>query len=523
MFNIINELSPRERTKRVIELATNNLVDFSVAVDAKYTAPWHIQEIASVLERVLCDAIQNKKSRIILEIPPRHGKSELSTIKFPAWALGKYPDLPIVVCSYSESLATTFGLKTRDIMNDDIYRLLFPTRLRADQKAKGKWLVTASDQYGKIRQTGGGYTAAGVGSGITGRGFKIGIIDDPFKDREEAESETIRNKVWDWYKDVFYTRQESNAAIIIIAARWHTDDLIGRLIEKEEEDKKAGVENYDQWEIIRFPAIAEQDEKYRKKGEALWPEKFSINQLKTIENTQGQYSFSALYQQEPISSETQEFRKEYFKYYKPETLLTIPGLRYYTLVDLAHSEKKENHETVVRTIAKAVALPQWYLIEESAGHYDPGETIDKIFYHALTYQSEVWIEGVGYQRSIEYHLKEKMKRDQVYFMVNLLKRNSEVAKSERIRGLLPLYRAGIIFHRDNGLDAGMERQLLSFPKGKLDDRIDCLANGLEAVRGTQQSQKERLFKAIEKRRRGIIINKQQLSGMRKQKSISNYI
>ena len=503
----MEELSPQERTRRVIELSLNNLIDFSVAVDPRYSDPWHIQEIAKVLERVLKKAVNNEKSRIILEIPPRHGKSELATIKFPAWALGKYPSLPVVVCSYSESLAITFGLKTRDIINDDVYKIIFRTKLRSDQKAKGKWLVNFEESNGRLKRTGGGYTAAGVGSGITGRGFKIGIIDDPFKDREEAESEIIRNKIWDWYKDVFYTRQESNAAIIVIAARWHTDDLIGRLIEKENEDRKAGITNYDKWEIIKFPAIAEEDEKYRKKGEALWPEKFSIDQLKTIENTQGQYAFSALYQQEPISSEIQEFRKEFLKYYKSETLLTIPGLRYYTLVDLAHSEKKENHETVIRTIAKAVALPQWYLIEESAGHYDPGETIDKIWYHAMTYQSEVWIEGVGYQRSIEYHLKEKMKKEQTYFIVNLLKRNQEISKAERIRGLLPLYRAGIIFHRDNGLDAGLERQLLSFPKGKLDDRIDCLANGLEAVRGTHQSQTERIFKAKEKRLRGRIINK----------------
>ena len=521
-MNNIDELSPQERTRRVIELSINNLVDFCVAIDARYSDPWHIQQIAKVLERVLAKAVRNEKSRIILEIPPRHGKTELATIKFPAWSLGKYPDIPIITCSYSESMAITFGLKTRDIINDEVYRLIFPTRLRADQKAKGKWLV-AVNHNGKLKRTGGGYTSAGIGSGITGRGFKIGIIDDPFKDREEAESETIREKVWDWYKDVFYTRQESNAAIIVIAARWHTDDLIGRLIEKEEEDRKAGIENFDEWEVIKFPAIAEEDEEFRKKGEALWPEKFSINQLKTIENTQGQYAFSALYQQEPISSDIQEFKKEFFKYYKSEILLSIPGLRYYTLVDLAHSEKKENHETVIRTIAKAAALPQWYLIDESAGHYNPGETIDKIWYHAMTYQSEVWIEGVGYQRSIEYHLKEKMKKEEMYFIVNLLKRNQEVSKAERIRGLLPLYRSGIIYHRDNGLDAGLERQLVQFPKGKLDDRIDCLANGLEAVRGTQQSRTERIFKAMEKRRRGIIINKKQILGGNNQGQISRYV
>lgn len=509
----MEEISEEEKTRRVIEHAQRDLIGFGIAVDPRYTDPWHVKEIAKVLERAFEAAENNEKMRIILELPPRHGKSDISTIKFPAWALGKDPDLPIIACSYAEQLAMKHALATRDIVQDPVYQAIFQTRLRQDQHAKGNWLVSVAERGKSPRRAHGGYTAAGIGSGITGKGFKIGIIDDYFKGRAEAESELQRESVWDWYTDVFYTRQESNGVIIVLAQRWHKDDLIGRLKAKEVEDRAAGVKDFDEWEVIKFPAIAEEDEEHRKKGEALWPEKFTIGQLRNIENTQGKYAFSAQYQQEPISAETQEFKPDYFKKYEPEVLLTIPGLRYYTLVDLAHSERKENHETVVRTIAKAEALPQWYLIEESAGHYDPGETIEKIFYHAITFQSEVWIEGVGYQRSIEYHIKEKMKKDQVYFIINLLKRNNEVSKEERIRGLIPLYRAGIIYHRANGADGGLERQALEFPKGKLDDRLDCLANGLEAVRATVQSPQERAMKAKVKRRGRLI--SQRTSGTEK--------
>lgn len=479
-----DELTRKEKLQYAVNAARRDLVDFCLAVDPKYTAPWHVELIAAKLTEALERAIRNEKTRIILELPPRHGKSELATKYFPAWALGLYADIPVIVASYNSEIATKFGLKTRDVMRSDAYRAIFPTRLRSDQKAKGHWLVAVEDAEGRQTFPGGGYTATGIGGGITGSGFKIGIIDDPFKDREEAESELVREKVWDWYRDVFYTRQESNAAIVVIAARWHMDDLIGRLKDKEEEDRKAGVENYDQWEVIRFPAIAEEDEEFRKAGEPLWPEKFTIEQLRNIENTQGIYGFSALYQQDPISSATREFQEEHFKKYQEHELRLVPNLKYKTLVDLAHRKSKRNHETVIRTVAKAPELPHFYCVDEAAGHFDPGQTLDHIFHQQRTYGSEVWIEGVGYQNALEFFAKERMQREQYYFIVHLLKRNDETSKEERIRGLIPFARAGSILVRADGMDAGLVRQAVQFPNGKLDDRIDCLANMLEAFEAT---------------------------------------
>ncbi len=149
-----------------------------------------------------------------------YGKSEESTIKFPAWLLGKEPSWPIMVASYSDTLATNFGQSARDLMLSPAYQEIFKTRLRADSKAKGLWKT----------EKGGGYMSAGAGGAFTGMGFKIGIVDDLFKNREEAASQTIRDSRWDWYRSTFYTRQEGNSAIIVIGTRWHLDDLIGRLI-----------------------------------------------------------------------------------------------------------------------------------------------------------------------------------------------------------------------------------------------------------------------------------------------------
>lgn len=211
---------------------------------------------------------------------PTHN-SELATKKFPAWLLGKHPEWPIIVASYSADLAVEFGRGTREIMQSSAYQSIFDTRLKPDTQAKGNWMT----------EQGGGYLAAGAGGAITGKGFRVGIIDDIFKNREEADSETIRDSRWDWYRSTFYTRQEGHSAIIVIGTRWHMDDLIGRLLEKEKKDKANGEENYDQWTVIEFPAIATEDEEFRKKGESLWPEKFSIEKLRKTESALGPYEF----------------------------------------------------------------------------------------------------------------------------------------------------------------------------------------------------------------------------------------
>jgi predicted phage terminase large subunit-like protein len=455
------------------EAAARYLVPFCIATDPKYQVNWHHELIALKLEEALEKAVHNEKARIILELPPRHGKSEEATIKFPAWALGKYPDLPIIVSSYSSELSQDFGLKTRDLVSSENYQAIFKVRLRADSKAKGKWITS----------DGGSYTATGVGGAITGRGFKVGIIDDPIKNREEAESITYRNKVWSWYTSTFYTRQEGQGAIIVILTRWHTDDLVGRLLEKQEADEKAGLTEFDQWEVVRFPAVADTQEQYRNIGDPLWPEKFNSAALENIKNTVGIYDWVALYQQDPIATETQEFKKEWFRNFE-EADLQGKQLIYTTTIDPAVGEGKEADNSVVRTVGKELDKPNWYLIEESAGKMDPLQLIDAVFYHYEKYRSSVFLETVAYQKALKYFITEEQKKRQVYFSINELKKNNEQSKEVRIRGLIPLYKAGVIFHRRS--DYELEKELLQFPKGKHDDRIDALASQLEAVENTRK-------------------------------------
>lgn len=414
---------------------------------------------------------------------PTHN-SEMATIKFPSWALGKRPELPIIVASYSADLAEDFGSKTRDIMSqNDNYKALFSTRLRADTKAKKKWLT----------QKGGGYTAAGAGGAITGKGFRIGIVDDPFKNREEADSVVIRDKVWGWWKSTFYTRKDGVSMIVVITTRWHLDDLVGRLEKQEEDLRKAGVEHYDEWDYITFPAIAEKDEKYRKKGEALWNTRFPIEDLRKTESSLGMYEFSALYQQHPIPSENQEFRDSWFRYFDERDIKTIT-LEKVTIVDLAISEKEEAHNSVILTLGKARNSPNIYRLRQDVGKMNPTQVIDAIFNHYEIFRGKVWIELVAYQKALKHFIIEEQRRRQIYFTVNELKANRTGSKEVRIRGLVPFYQAGVIFH--NHIDSDYERELLEFPKGRLDDMIDTMSSLQEAFQPTQYDEAKAQYEKI---------------------------
>jgi len=428
--------------------------------DPSYVANWHHELIGEKLEEVLSKVERKEKARLIIEVPPRHGKSALATTKFPAWALGKYPSLKFIITSYAADLAEKFGQATKDIMLSSEYGVIFPeTSLRKDTKAKGDWATTKN----------GSYTAVGVGGPITGKGAHIAIIDDPVKNREEAESQTIRDKVWDWYTSTLYTRLEGDGAIIVIMTRWHQDDLVGRLLEQQAEAEKDG-RPHDKWEVIRLPAIAEEDEPMRKEGDALWPDKFPLPTLSSIRENVGVYDWASLYQQDPVSAAAQVFKKEHFQYYTPEQLES-KYLTYHTFIDPAISQKEKADNTVVLTIAKEANGPNIYRIREDAGHFTPTQTLDLVFAHHAEFRSQINLETIAYQAALKYAILEEQKRRQTYFTVNEIR--SKTNKELRIRGLIPLYDAGVIWHKRG--DVEYERELLTFPSGRRDDRIDTMS------------------------------------------------
>lgn len=430
-------------------ICQNQLIPFASFVNIAYTPIWLHKEIARHLERVE----RGETIRVMLFVPPRHGKSELSSILFPAWYLGKNPDKEIIVASYSAELAEDFGYKTRNLVNEPEYRELFNTRLRADSKSRSKWLT----------REGGGYTAVGVGGAITGRGADLLIIDDPVKNREEAESETIREKVWSWYTSTAYTRLEKGGSVILIMTRWHMDDLAGRLLEKQAEG--------DKWEVIKFPAIATHDELFRKEGEPLWEDKYNLEALVNIKNTIGNYDWNALYQQTPIATEDQEFKPEYYQYRNWSDVYSLKTKRFLT-IDTAVSEKASADYTGY-CLNYVDQNNKWNLKAWKAKE-SPTQLIDNIFAlwekHRL---DAIGIEKTIFLQTIKPFLEEEMRvRNKFPYIVELS--HNQQQKELRIRGLIPRYESHSIFHI-RGECKDLEAEQTVFPKGAHDDVLDATA------------------------------------------------
>ena len=448
--------------------ARKDLISFAIATNRKYNVSWHHEDIADKLEKVARGEIK----RLMIFVPPRHGKSELASIDLPAWYLGNNPDKEIITASYSADLAQDFGGKTRNLIEDEVYQDIFSLRLRQDERAKAKWLT----------KEGGSYTSVGIGGAITGRGANLLIIDDPLKNREEADSEVIREKIWSWYKSTAYTRLEKDGAVILILTRWHYDDLAGRLLEAENDGG-------DKWEVVKYPAIATEDEKHRKEGEALWSWKYNLETLEQIKNVEGLMEWSALYQQNPLISELQEFKQEYFRYFE-ESDIVDKHMSINILIDPAISKKDEACNTGIIDVAKANNEPFWNVIDDTSGKLDPLQVIEQTFFKVDNYKTEypmatvnVWIETNAFQEAYMYFFKEEMRKRETYFSINEIK--SKQDKHQRIRGLVPMYKSGVIRHRPSMKGGAMEHELLQFPQGKLVDRIDALSFNLQALNPTK--------------------------------------
>ena len=262
----------------IVTQSRNNLIDFEIATNPDYIPNWHHEAISKELEHIEKYGDRDYKI-LIVTVPPRAGKSQMCSIDFPTWYLGRNPKNEIITASYSADLAQEFGGKAREKMDSDEYKAIFPeVSLREDERARGKWKT----------QQGGSYVAVGVGGGLTGRGANCLLIDDPVKNREEAESEVYRQKIWDWFTSTAFTRLSPRGVVIVIQTRWHTDDLAGKILAHPELSKRT--------KVMSFPAIAEHHEKpHRLQGEALWPSRYDLKALAEIKSTLGPYDFSALY------------------------------------------------------------------------------------------------------------------------------------------------------------------------------------------------------------------------------------
>jgi len=445
-------------------IGRDELLMYSVLVDPTYTLNWHLKLIAKELE----DAEKtlhyegDKQLFLILELPPRHGKSELCSIKFPAWFIGKNPERHIITASYSQDLSMDFGAKTRGVVKSEEHRSIFPySELSPDSQAKDRWMT----------DKGGSYTSVGVGGTLTGRGAHVLLIDDPHKDRAEADSLHMRNRVWEWFRSTAYSRLEPKGIVIVIMQRWHKDDLVGRIIEEYSSHPDIAIRR------IKFPAIAITEEKDRKIGEALWPNRYNITALERIRDVQGIVNFSSQYQQEPILQADQTFKQEFFRYFEEDDILAKEFV-YTTTVDLAVGDKesKNGDYVAIITVGKERGKSTWYVVDCVIEHLNPLQACDYLFQLYAKYRMiNLGIEINVYQKTFKFWLTEEMKKRGVFMPIQEIR--STVNKEARVRGLVGYYQTGQIYHRKNYYL--LESQLLNFPQDKHDDGPDALAMQLE--------------------------------------------
>ena len=417
--------------------AAERLIDFATYTFPQYQVAEHHRLIAETLERVESGEID----RLLVSMPPRSGKSELVTKRFPAWYLGRNPDRQVITASYNSDLAGDFGRQVRNIFRQKEFQNVFSVRLAEDSQAANRWNT----------EQGGSYVAAGVGTAITGRGAHLLLIDDPIKDREEAESESRRELVWNWFTSTAYTRLMPKGAIVVIQTRWHEDDLTGRLIEAE---AKGG----DRYHKLILPAILSD-------GSALWPERYPVEVLHRIRTAIGPRDWSALYQQEPTPDDGTFFLKGWFLRHGhvPE------GLHLYGCSDYAVTEGGGDYtEHGVFGVDKAGRI---YQVDWWHGQTASDEWIERKLEMIRRHRPICWFGEAGViQRAVEPMLRRRMLETGTRCRMEWLPSISD--KASRARGFQARAAMGEVSLRDDEIGERVLKQLLTFPAGKHDDAVD---------------------------------------------------
>ena len=417
---------------------------FAKELNKPFQTNWHHTEIEEALQKVLTGEI----TRLMINIPPGSGKTELITKCFPVWAMGKKPDTKIIATGYSATLTQSYGAEARDYYKSDTYKAVFPRRprIRADQDTKGLW---------KNEET-GQYLATGTGGSITGNRANIFIIDDPLKP-DEALSDVKREAVNRWYDNTVLSRlfNADKDAVIIVMQRTHEDDLCGYLLNKN---------NGEKWHHISVKGIAEQDEEHREVGQSYHEDRYPLTALDKIKSNDPT-SFTTQYQQEPINKDTQLFHEEFFRYYEDAPR----DMQIFTVVDPAFKTKKENDETAI--ITGGFKDDELYILEITHGRYNASQAISKVVYHANKWKPlKIGIEAYAAQTVLAQWLKKTLNDNGNYTEIEEIRQSGD--KTTKIRMIEAPIRSGKIKWRMG--EIALETQLKKFPRGAHDDIIDTL-------------------------------------------------
>jgi predicted phage terminase large subunit-like protein len=390
--------------------------------------------------------------RLAVFMPPGAAKSTYSSILYAPWYYAQHPAHCVIAASHTQELAEKWGRRVRNLIAE--HSLVLGVGLAPDSQAAGRWETNF----------GGEYFAAGVGGAISGRRADLVVIDDPIRSREDADSETVRDKTWDWYKSDLYTRLKPGGRIVLIQTRWHEDDLAGRLLA----DMESGG---DRWDVISLPAVAEADDPLgRAVGSPLWPEWEDLENLERKRRAVGPRDWSALYQQRPAPEDGDYFKQDWLKPY--DKAPPLDTLRVYGGSDYAVTA--DGGDFTCHAVVGIDPEGRMYLLDLWRKQSSSEEWIEAFCDLVIKWKPVGWAEEQGQIRSGVGPFLDKRQRDRkaYVFRDQFPTRGDKAVRAQSIRGRMAL--EGLYVPVAASWYPNLRSELLSFPAGKHDDQVDAL-------------------------------------------------
>tara|TARA_R100001129_G_scaffold84873_5_gene57703 strand:+ start:417 stop:1898 length:1482 start_codon:yes stop_codon:yes gene_type:complete len=441
---LIQKLELRQKELETSERAKNNFLDFVKAVWPEFIGGYHHKKIAEKFE-----LLKDKKlKRLIVNMPPRHTKSEFASYLLPAWIMGHAPKTKIIQATHTGELAFRFGRKVRNLMNHEDYKRVFTdVELSQDSQAAGRWETNH----------GGEYFATGVGGAITGRGADLLIIDDPHSE-QDALSETAFDNAYEWYTSGPRQRLQPGGIIVIVMTRWSTKDLTGKLINAQTEIKA------DQWEVIEFPAI------FPKTGNPIWPEFWKKDELLSVKASLNEQKWQAQWQQSPTSEEGSIIKREWWMKWESQT----PPNNIQHIIqsyDTAYSKKETADYSAITTwgvfTSEADGKVYLILLDAIKGRWDFPELKRKALAKYKEYEPEtIIIEAKASGLPLTHELR------QVGIPVTNFTPSKGNDKHVRVNAVAPVFEAGQVWVPDERWAQEVIEECAAFPFGDNDDYVD---------------------------------------------------
>ena len=435
------------------EACQNNFLPFVKAMWPEFITGKHHKIISQKLERVA----NGELKRLIINMPPRHTKSEFASFLFPAWMMGRNPRMKIIQATHTTELAVNFGRKTKNLIDSDDYKEVFPNvKLAADSKASGRWDTS----------NGGMYYAVGVGSNLAGRGGDLVIIDDPHSE-QTAMSNNGFDDAWEWYTGGPRQRLQPGGSIVLVQTRWSEKDMTGQLLRSMAKDPLA-----DQWEIVELPALFEDDK-------PCWPEFWSYDDLSAVRASIPPSKWNAQYQQNPTGEENAIIRREWWKKWERKV---VPNLQYVIQsYDTAFSKRETSDFSAITTwgvfYPEESGTPGLILLDSQKGRWDFPE-LKEVALDQYKYwdPDTVIVEAKASGMPLTHELR-NMGIPVVNFTPS--KGNDKVT---RVHSVSPLFEAGMVWAPDEAFADELIEEVAAFPNGEYDDLVDSMTQALMRYR-----------------------------------------